>query len=103
LAVLEEEFERRRDVGLARSRREVEDPEVLAVAALAEPLVERVVGPAEDDAGVELVAVPVAAERAGLPDERVDHVPVVDPVAALPANPLEPVDDRLAQADLQKI
>ncbi len=83
-AVGEKPCKRRLDVGLEGAGGEVEDAEVFEIAGRAVVrCLDRVVRAAEDERREELLAVDVARERGGLPNERPDDVPVVDAMKAM--------------------
>ena len=69
---------------------QVQEVDVLLVGTprLLDP--QRVVGPPERRRRVEVLAVDVAGERPGLAHQPADHVPVVDVVLVLAAQPLQP-------------
>jgi hypothetical protein len=67
--------------------RQVQDREILPVRPRRLRFVQQVVGGAETARREQLLAVAVVGQGAGLADQRVDHVPVIDPLLLPPAQP----------------
>ena len=65
----------------------MQDREILPVRPRRLRFVQQVVGGAETAGREQLLAVAVVGQGAGLADQRVDHVPVIDPLFLPPAQP----------------
>jgi hypothetical protein len=90
--------------GLAFPRRQVQNLQVFSGRPpRTQALAQGVVGEAKAAGGEQLVAVHVVGQGAGLAEQRVDHVPVVDVALAAPAEPRQALDLLPAQPDLQAL
>jgi len=96
-------LQHRLDPGLALTRRQVQDPQVLLDRTLGVLLDQPVVGQAEAAGGEQLLAVAVAGERPGLAHQPVDDVPVGDAVLAPPTQTRQALDLTLGVPDLDVV
>ncbi len=80
--------------GLALAGRQLQDPQVLPRRRLLRVLAaQRIVGHAKMAGGEQVLAIDVVGKGAGLADQRVDDVPIVDGVLAGPRQPRHALDD----------
>lgn len=86
--------------GLALLRRQVQDRQVMAGGVVAVALLQGVVRHAEAARREQIVPVAVVLERARLPHQPVDHVPVVDLMLAAAAQTRHPLHLPLGVPDL---
>ncbi len=80
--------QRRGDQRLALVGRQVQDPQVFPVGPVPVLLLQRIIGTPIRHARVQVLAIHVPGERAGLAHQPVDHVPVIDAMFRLAAQPL---------------
>ena len=64
--------------------RQLQDPQILSVRRLWTILSQLVVGDSEQDSGKEIFPPAIAGKGSRLSHQRVDHVPVIDPVLSFP-------------------
>jgi hypothetical protein len=92
-----------RDARFSRRGRQLQDPQVLHVGALAMRAHERVVGPSEEDRRIEVFPIAVPRERAGLTHQPPDDVAVVDAMLVALAQPRHRLHDLAPVPDLDDI
>jgi len=96
-------LQHRFDTGLALTRRQVQDPQVLLDGTLGVLLDQPVIDQAEAAGREQLLAVTVAGERPRLTHQPVDDVPVGDAVLAPATQPGTALDEALAVPDLDVV
>jgi hypothetical protein len=96
-------LQHRFDTGLALTRRQVQDPQVLLDGTLGELLDQPVIDQAEATRRKQLVPIAVVGKRPRLAHQPVDDVPVVDAVLASAAQPGTALDEALAVPDLNVV
>lgn len=96
-------LQHRFDTGLALTRRQVQDPQVLLDGTLGELLDQPVIDQAEATRRKQVVPIAVVGKRPRLAYQPVDDVPVVDAVLAPAAQPGTALDEALAVPDLDVV
>jgi len=96
-------LQHRFDTGLALTRRQVQDPQVLLDRTLGVLLHQPVIGQAEAAGREQLLAVAIAGERPRFAHQPVDDVAVGDPVLAPAAQPRQALDQALGVPDFDVV
>src|SRR5438067_6049325 len=95
--------ERRLDLAFGGAGRQVQQPHIVPIGTLGHLRSERVVGPAEGQAGEQIVAVAVVGERTRLADQRPDDVAVVNAMLTMAEQPRHAQQVRRGAVDLQRL
>ena len=81
----------------------MQQPHIVPIGTLGHLRSERVVGPAEGQAGEQIVAVAVVGERTRLADQRPDDVAVVNAMLTMAEQPRHAQQVRRGAVDLQRL
>jgi len=95
LLAVDQHTERLVHGALALVRRQVQDGQILPIGPRRLRFLQQVVGSAETARREQLVAIAIMCQGAGLADQRVDHVPVIDPLLLSPTQPRQRLDPLL--------
>jgi hypothetical protein len=102
-ALVEQLRQGRLDARLALLRRQVQKLQVLPVRTARLLLLQRIVSTPERRRRIQILAIDVAGEGARLPHQPVDHVPIIDAMVRLAAQPLHRLHPRAGIPHLDRL